>query len=167
MVAVRPWSERVPRRVPVRRTFSVLSPRCPRLPVFTMGASMRRPGPLRPLRALLSSATVTTLSAGLAALGGGGAVAAQQTPSHTANPMPAHVAAPYFEAWTGESPAALAAESGNKYLTMAFLQTAATGSCTAYWNGDSTQPISQAAFGSDIAAIQAHGGNVIPSFGGY
>jgi hypothetical protein len=81
--------------------------------------------------------------------------------------MPAHVAAPYFEAWTGESPATLAAESGNKYLTMAFLQTASAGSCTAYWNGDSTQPIAKATFGSDIAKLQARGGNVIPSFGGY
>jgi hypothetical protein len=81
--------------------------------------------------------------------------------------MPAHVSAPYFEAWTGESPAGLAAASGNKYLSMAFLQTAATGSCTAYWNGDTTQPVSSAVFGSDIAAIQARGGNVIPSFGGY
>ncbi|MFF4017875.1 chitinase [Streptomyces sp. NPDC001843] len=116
---------------------------------------------------MLSCATVTVLSAGLAALGGGGAVAAQATPSQSARPVPAHVAAPYFESWTGESPAALAAESGNKYLTMAFLQTATAGSCTAYWNGDSTQPVSPAAFGSDIAAIQARGGNVIPSFGGY
>jgi hypothetical protein len=81
--------------------------------------------------------------------------------------MPAHVVAPYFEAWTGESPAALAAASGNKYLTLAFLQTDAPGSCTAYWNGDTTQPIAKATFGKDIAAIQARGGNVIPSFGGY
>ncbi|WP_406169685.1 chitinase [Streptomyces sp. NBC_00996] len=111
--------------------------------------------------------TVTTLSAGLVALGGGGALAAQSAPSYTGKPMPAHVAAPYFEAWTGESPATLAAESGNKYLTMAFLQTAEAGSCTAYWNGESTQPISKATFGGDIAKIQARGGNVIPSFGGY
>ncbi|WP_371670772.1 chitinase [Streptomyces sp. NBC_00289] len=114
--------------------------------------------------------TVSTLSAGLVALSGGGALASQQSPAHPsppAKPMPAHVAAPYFEAWTGESPAALAAESGNKYLTLAFLQTAAAGSCTADWNGDATQPISPATFGSDIATIQARGGNVIPSFGGY
>lgn len=114
-----------------------------------------------------SGAFVTAVSAGLLALGGGGAHAAAPTPSHTANPMPAHVVAPYFEAWTGESPAALAAESGNKYLTMAFLQTAAAGSCTAYWNGSDTQPISEDTFGQDIAAIQARGGNVVPSFGGY
>lgn len=125
---------------------------------------MRRTGHFR---AILSTATVTALSTALVALGGGGAHASSQMPSHAARPMPAHVAAPYFEAWTGESPAALAAESGNKYLTMAFLQTAEAGSCTAYWNGNAAQPISPAAFGSDIAAIQARGGNVIPSFGGY
>jgi len=127
---------------------------------------MRRPRPL--LRALLSCVTATGLSAGLIALGGGQALAAGAPPApYRAKPMPAHVAAPYFEAWTGESPAALAAASGNKYLTMAFLQTDAPGSCTAYWNGDTTQPISKSAFGRDISAIQARGGNVVPSFGGY
>ncbi|MFF4575920.1 chitinase [Streptomyces sp. NPDC001410] len=111
--------------------------------------------------------TVTALSATLVALGGGGAHASSQLSPHPARPMPGHVAAPYFEAWTGESPAALAAQSGNKYLTMAFLQTSAAGSCATYWNGDTTQPISPSVFGGDIAAIQARGGNVIPSFGGY
>jgi hypothetical protein len=125
---------------------------------------MRRPGTFR---TLLSCMTVTALSVGLAALTGGSALAAPEASSPAAKPMPAHVAAPYFEAWTGESPAALAAASGNKYLTMAFLQTEAAGSCTAYWNGDTTQPIGKATFGSDIATIQARGGNVIPSFGGY
>ncbi|MER6956380.1 MULTISPECIES: chitinase [unclassified Streptomyces] len=119
------------------------------------------------LRAPLYGATATALSAALVALGGGGAQASSPLSAHGAEPMPAHVAAPYFEAWSGESPAALAAESGNKYLTMAFLQTPAAGSCTAYWNGDATQPITRASFGRDIAAIQARGGNVIPSFGGY
>ncbi|MEU1408188.1 chitinase [Streptomyces sp. NPDC005728] len=110
---------------------------------------------------------MTALSATLVVLGGGGAHASGQQSPGTAGPMPAHVAAPYVETWTGESPAALAAESGNKYLTMAFLQTPVAGSCTAYWNGDTTKPIARAAFGDDIAAIQARGGNVIPSFGGY
>lgn len=125
---------------------------------------MRRPVPLR---ALLSGVTVTALSATLTALAPGGASASPGTVPHAARPMPAHVTAPYFEAWTGDSPAALAAESGNKYLTMAFLQTAEAGACTAYWNGDTDVPISKASFGGDIAAIQARGGNVIPSFGGY
>jgi hypothetical protein len=82
--------------------------------------------------------------------------------------LPPHVFAPYFETYdTSAGPAALSQESGAKYLSLAFLQTAQTGSCTAYWNGDTSEPISPASFGSDIAAIQAAGGNVIPSFGGY
>ncbi|MFI7501385.1 chitinase [Streptomyces sp. NPDC049687] len=125
---------------------------------------MRRPGSVR---ALLSCLSVTALSAGLAGLGGGSALAAPDSLPAPVKPMPAHVAAPYFEAWAGESPAALAAASGNKYLTLAFLQTAAAGSCTAYWNGEADQPISRATLGQDIATIQARGGNVVPSFGGW
>jgi len=80
--------------------------------------------------------------------------------------------APYFESWdsTDGSLAQLSAESGARYLTLAFLETSQPGSCTAYWNGAAATPVSATAagsFGADIAAIQAHGGNVIPSFGGY
>ncbi|MET8081923.1 chitinase [Streptomyces sp. NPDC005303] len=114
---------------------------------------------------------MSALSAGLVGLGGGSALAAPPSPapelSAFGKPLPAHVAAPYFESWTGGSPAALAAASGNKYLTLAFLQTATAGSCTAYWNGQTDQPISKATFGRDIATIQARGGDVIPSFGGW
>jgi hypothetical protein len=89
--------------------------------------------------------------------------------AHTAQaaPLPTHVFAPYFEAWTGESPAAVAQQAGAKYLTMAFLQAATKGSCTAYWNGDTGMPISSSTFGSDFTTIRANGGDVIPSFGGY
>ncbi|MFJ1805426.1 MULTISPECIES: chitinase [unclassified Streptomyces] len=125
---------------------------------------MRRP---RHLRALLSCLSAGALSTGLLALGGGSALAAPHPPQTPGKPMPSHVAAPYFEAWTGESPAALAAASGNKYLTLAFLQTATAGSCTAYWNGEADQPVSRATFGRDIATIQARGGNVVASFGGW
>jgi hypothetical protein len=115
----------------------------------------------------LHALPATALSAALVALGAGAAHADPYAASHHAKPMPAHVAAPYFEAWTGQSPAALAAESGNKYLTLAFLQTPNAGSCTADWNGDATQPVAPGTFGADIAALQARGGNAIPSFGGY
>jgi hypothetical protein len=82
------------------------------------------------------------------------------------------VYAPYFETYdtAGGGLAQLSAASGAKYLTLAFLQTDQSGSCNAYWNGDTSTPISATAAGSlgaDIAAIQAAGGNVIPSFGGY
>lgn len=125
---------------------------------------MRPSGPVR--RLLAAVAATAAASAGVVALGAGTAQARTAAPL-AAVPLPAHVSAPYFEAWTGESPADLAAQSGNKYLTMAFLQTATAGSCTAYWNGDSDSPISHSVFGADIATIQARGGNVIPSFGGY
>ncbi|THA71241.1 chitinase [Streptomyces sp. A0958] len=102
-------------------------------------------------------------SAGLVLGSGAGAQAA----TTAATPLPAHVFAPYFEAWNGDSPAALSQASGAKYLTMAFIQTEARGSCTPYWNGDSSTPIAQSEFGSDFATIRSRGGDVIPSFGGY
>lgn len=117
---------------------------------------MSRP---RPLRAALTALATAAAALGLTALGGGAAQAA--------TPLPAHVFAPYFEAWTGDSPAALASQSGAKDLTMAFLQAATKGSCTPYWNGDSGMPVSSATFGSDITTIKSAGGDVIPSFGGY
>jgi hypothetical protein len=86
--------------------------------------------------------------------------------------LPPHVYAPYFEAYdsTDGGLAQLSAESGAKDVSLAFLQTDAPGSCTAYWNGDTSTPISATAagsFGADIATIEARGGTVIPSFGGY
>jgi chitinase len=50
---------------------------------------------------------------------------------------------------------------------MAFLQTAAAGSCDVLWNGDPTTPVSWSTFGTAIARIRARGGDVVPSFGGY
>ncbi|WP_328917206.1 MULTISPECIES: glycosyl hydrolase family 18 protein [unclassified Streptomyces] len=114
----------------------------------------------RPIRALLTGLVTAAASAGLALTGGAGT-------AHAATPLPAHVFAPYFEAWNGDSLSGLASASGNKYLTMAFIQTASVGSCTPYWNGDSSLPISSASFGGDINILHASGGDVIPSFGGY
>ncbi|MEV7037805.1 carbohydrate binding domain-containing protein [Amycolatopsis sp. NPDC051061] len=86
----------------------------------------------------------------LTAISTGSLVAAAGT-AQAATPLPAHVFAPYFEAWTGESPAALAQQSGAKHLTMAFIQAATKGSCTVYWNGDTGMPIANSTFGADIA----------------
>ncbi|MEU4114514.1 glycosyl hydrolase family 18 protein [Kitasatospora sp. NPDC028055] len=113
----------------------------------------------RTLRAALTACVTLAASAGLVATGTGSAQAA--------TPLPSRVFAPYFESWTGQSPATLAAQSGAKYLTMAFLQAATKGSCTPYWNGDTSKPVSSSTFGADIATIRANGGDVIPSFGGY
>jgi hypothetical protein len=121
---------------------------------------MRRRTTVRPLRTLLTGLLATAAaSAGLVVSGAGTAQAA--------TPLPAHVFAPYFEAYSGDSPATISTESGANYETMAFIQAASKGSCTAYWNGDTSQPLTSATFGSDISAIQAKGGDVIPSFGGY
>ncbi|GAA1910120.1 carbohydrate binding domain-containing protein [Streptantibioticus ferralitis] len=117
---------------------------------------MRR---LRSIRAALTAVATAATSVGLMVTGGGAA--------HAATPLPTHVFAPYFEAYRGDSPAALSAASGAKYLTMAFIQAASKGSCTPYWNGDAGKPIAASSFGSDIATIQSKGGDVIPSFGGY
>jgi hypothetical protein len=106
-------------------------------------------------------AAATASAAGLA-LAVTGATAA-----HAATPLPTHVFAPYFEAWNGDSPTTLAQQSGAKYLTFAFIQTASAGSCTAYWNGSTSQPIASSTFGSDISTLQANGGDAIASFGGY
>jgi Glycosyl hydrolases family 18 len=81
--------------------------------------------------------------------------------------IPEQVFSPYFQAYTDASPAAVSKASGAKYLTMAFLQTQATGSCDILWNGDPTKPVAWSTFGPDIARIRAAGGDVIPSFGGF
>jgi len=52
-------------------------------------------------------------------------------------------------------------------MTMAFLQTASTGSCTVDWNGDTTMPVGST-FASDINTHpRQRRGDVIPSFGGF
>jgi chitinase len=98
----------------------------------------------------------------LAAVAGASPASAAPSPR-----LPAHVFAPYFEAYTTDSPAALAQASGARYLTLAFIQTPAAGSCTIDWNGNPATPIAPSVYGSDIATMRAAGGDVIPSFGGY
>ena len=115
---------------------------------------------------------LAAMATGATALLALGATTASASPGtgHPAisRPLPYQVSAPYYEMYdTGTDLAALSQQSGSKFLSLAFLQTAAAGSCTADWDGDTTKPISPASYGTDIAAIQARGGNVIPSFGGF
>jgi chitinase len=81
--------------------------------------------------------------------------------------LPDHIFAPYFEGYTTDDPAVLSAASGSKYLTLAFIQTPAPGSCDIDWNGDAATPIAWSTYGAAIASMRARGGDVIPSFGGY
>jgi len=90
---------------------------------------MRKPAPLHAALVAVATAAAAT---GLAASGASAAQAA-------ATPLPAHVFAPYFESYNGDNPVTLSQESGAKYLTFAFIQTASSGSCTAYWDGDTSE----------------------------
>jgi len=86
----------------------------------------------------------------------------------TYTPLPAHVYAPYYETYLAPNTASIATteqQSGAKYFTLAFLQSTGRNSCSLDWNGTSSQPLNY--YASDIAALRAAGGDVIPSFGGY
>ncbi|HET9172320.1 MAG TPA: chitinase [Actinospica sp.] len=118
----------------------------------------------------LRTAGAALAAAVLAAAGPAVASAASSSaPGHAwpSHPLPAHIFAPYFEAYTTDDPAVLSAESGDKYLTLAFIQTPAAGSCDIDWNGDAATPIAYSTYGKSIAEMRARGGDVIPSFGGY
>jgi hypothetical protein len=110
----------------------------------------------RPTRRFGTIMALTMLSTGLAA----GVASA-------ATPMPAHVYAPYFETWTTDTIAGIAQQSGARYFTLAFLETTSKSSCTLGWNGSKTQTVAAGTFLTDIQAVRAMGGDVIPSFGGW
>lgn len=101
---------------------------------------------------------------GAAALAVTGATAAHAQPRAA---VPDHVFAPYFQTYLGDDPVAMSQASGAKYLTFAFLQTESPGSCTVYWDGTTSRPVSGDVYGQEIAALRAAGGGAIPSFGGY
>jgi hypothetical protein len=121
------------------------------------------------LLAALAAGSTALLALGATASGAAAATGTAGTGhAQSSRPLPYQVFAPYYEMYdTSTDLAALSQQSGARYLSLAFLQTAASGSCTAYWDGDTTEPIAPSSYGADIADIQAHGGNVIPSFGGY
>jgi Glycosyl hydrolases family 18 len=126
-------------------------------PHVTAGGA-RRPGARRPA---LAAAAATALAAGVL-------TAALSQPAHAYTTLPAHVYAPYYETYLAPntpSISATAAASGSKYATLAFLQSTGKNSCALDWNGLASQPLSY--YASDIAALRAAGGDVIPSFGGY
>ena len=118
---------------------------------------------LAPLAALACAVGITVAAGPVASAASLGTRAPGATTAH-AKVLPPHVFAPYYFG----SQAALARTaraSGAKYLALAFLQTARPGSCTVDWNGDPKMPVGKT-YAAGIAAIQASGGNVVPSFGG-
>jgi chitinase len=118
--------------------------------------------PLRTAGTVLAAAVLAAAGPAVASA----ASSAHQGTDWQARPLPAHIFAPYFEGYTTDDPAVLAAESGDKYLTLAFIQTPAPGSCDIDWNGNASTPIAYSTYGKSIDEIRAHGGDVIPSFGG-
>jgi len=94
----------------------------------------------------------------------GGLALAEAGPAAAAgSAIPAHFAAPYLQIGgsdTGDMAADMSA-TGLKYYSLAFLTTQS--GCTLQWEDDGS---GVGAFASQISALQAAGGNVIPSFGG-
>lgn len=109
----------------------------------------------------------TVLAAAVLAATGPAVASAQSAAGWQSRTLPAHIFAPYFEGYTTDDPAVLSAASGSKYLTLAFIQTPAPGSCDIDWNGNAATPIAWSTYGAAIATMRAAGGDVIPSFGGY
>lgn len=88
-------------------------------------------------------------------------------PTVPSRALPEHLAAPYVDVTSVGDLATTSRQSGSKYLTLAFLQTASTGSCDLTWAGDATKPVSSSVYGAQIDQIRRRGGDVIPSLGGY
>jgi hypothetical protein len=90
------------------------------------------------------------------------------TPGGTTPPPPpptgAMAAAPYLYLGWGNppSPSTVMSATGVKWFTMAFMLS--NGTCNPQWDG--FRPLTGGADQSNINAIRAAGGNVIPSFGG-
>ena len=113
-------------------------------------------------------------AAALLAAGGSAATTALASAGHNASGHGGHrivrVYAPYFETWTKDSIAVLAKRSGAKFQTLAFIQSAGkkgAATCTITWDGVKKQPISAGRYVRQIAELRRHGGDVIPSFGGF
>lgn len=112
------------------------------------------------LRTALAAIAIATMSAGF--------LSVSTTAAHAADPtVPSQIYAPYWESYSGDDPLQEWQASGTQFMTAAFLQTATPGSCTVYWDGDTGEPVSSSTWGSDFATIQADGGSVIASFGGW
>jgi hypothetical protein len=99
----------------------------------------------------------------LAAGSGSGPSSAQGT----SRALPAHVFAPYFETWTTNRLIRVAARSGARDFTLAFVQSPRRGSCLPTWNGDPAEPTAAGRYLPGLATLRREGGDVIPSFGGY
>jgi glycosyl hydrolase family 18 (putative chitinase) len=94
-------------------------------------------------------------------------IALSPSAASAATPLPSHVYAPYFETWTTDSLTAVSQQSGVRHFTLAFLETLSKSSCTLAWNGSKSQTVASGRYLTEITALRAAGGDVIPSLGGW
>ncbi len=126
---------------------------------------------MRP-RYVWATATLTAIAAVLAsglALAAGPA-SASASASSAGRVRPAHVYAPYFEAYLPGSVAIVARQSGARFVTLAFVQAAGKkpgNACRLTWNGVGSQPVSKGGYTLGIKSLRARGGDAIVSFGGF
>ena len=115
-----------------------------------------------PVSASTGAASTGAASTGAASTGGTARIAATALPA--AGTRPGY--APYVETWLPGTLPAIGRASGARNLTLAFLQTARTGSCTLTWDGDASLAVTGKHYAGQIHAVRKAGGSVIPSFGG-
>ena len=90
------------------------------------------------------------------------------SPSHAPPALPNRLYAPYVQMWLGDRLIDLAAASGTKHFTLAFIESTGTTSCELAWNGSTKlDDVAGKMIADDAAALRAIGGDIIPSFGGY
>jgi Glycosyl hydrolases family 18 len=92
------------------------------------------------------------------------ALQAEPAVSGSVQDFPGMVCAPYVECWGNLSVSTLAASTGNKFYTLAFIISNSTANSAPYWDG--SMPLSDNKYVTDIANLRAQGGDVIISFGG-
>lgn len=78
--------------------------------------------------------------------------------------IPVPYFAPYTDITMDHGFAQMAQNTGTKYFSLGFVVNSSSGGCQATWAGDTS--VSGGFMQSDISALRAEGGDVIPSFGG-
>jgi hypothetical protein len=99
---------------------------------------------------------------------GGGGSPAQPTPTPSCvdgapRPLTTRVVAPYIDTTLGFDMVRMAALTGVRNYTLAFLVSG--GGCSAVWGDQARFPLGY--YNEQISALRSMGGDVIPSFGGY
>ncbi|QDZ14235.1 chitinase [Humibacter ginsenosidimutans] len=81
-------------------------------------------------------------------------------------PLAPHFAAPYVDVASSGDLADLALKAHADVITVGALQTESRGSCTPYWSGDESSPVTADVHGAELNRLRKNGGELIPSFGG-